>query len=341
MYIFKTTEQNNTKANDYEAKALLHLLNFRKDSKSIETFAIDCFNDVTGCNRNYTTLWDVQSKNVQSLTPRKIGANLITLYLNFEHEFPFKHFIFLMPKLKEGYLNDENIKIFTFDNFITKQKEKVNLGLSEEYKRRKSKIIDNDKLNTFLAKVVFVIGNDSKVDYVKGITNFKTSIVPDKFFEDIFNEIRDKQTALKNICIHCEQINTPAEIRNTKKTFKRTDFDALIINRFIGYDLFKNLVQIPMSFHSMVKDYDTEMVKDIIQNANAEIAKNLFDKNNKKFFWKMFETLIETIKENSNDSSVEIYDKLISKLSFMPEDLSKLTIIYLISLVKDGWQQEE
>ena len=91
----------------------------------------------------------------------------------------------------------------------------------------------------------------------------------------------------------------------------------------------------------MVKDYDTEMVKDIIQNANAEIAKNLFDKNNKKFFWKMFETLIETIKENSNDSSVEIYDKLISKLSFMPEDLSKLTIIYLISLVKDGWQQEE
>ena len=55
----------------------------------------------------------------------------------------------------------------------------------------------------------------------------------------------------------------------------------------------------------------------------------------------MFETLIETIKENSNDSSVEIYDKLISKLSFMPEDLSKLTIIYLISLVKDGWQQEE
>lgn len=341
MYIFETTEQNNTKANDYETKALLHLLNFRKDSKSIETFAIDCFNDVTGCNKKYTTLWDVQSKNVQSLNPRKIGQSLVTLYSNFEHEFPFKHFIFLMPKLKEGYLKDENIKMFNFENFITEQKKKVRLGLSEEYKRRKNQLIDNEKLNTFLLKVIFVIGNDSKVDYVKGITNFKTSIIQDKFFEDIFNEIRDKQTALKNICIHCEQINTPVEVKNTKKIFKRTDFDTLIINRFIGYDLFKNLVQIPISFHSTIKDFDTETIKDTIQNANAEIAKILFDKNNKKFFWKIFEVLIETIKENSKDSSVEIYNKLLAKSISIPECLSKLTIIYLISLVKDGWQQEE
>lgn len=341
MYIFDTTEQNNAKANDYETKALLHLLNFRKDSKSIETFAIDCFNDVTGCNKKYTVLWDVQSKNVQTLNPRKIGQNLVTLYSNFEHEFPFKHFIFLMPKLKEGYLNNEDIKIFTFENFAATQQKKVSLGLSEEYKRRKGKTIDDDNLNAFLSKVVFVIGNGSKVDYVKGITNFKTSIVQDKFFEDIFNEIRDKQTALKNICIHCEQINTPVEVQSTKKIFKRTDFDTLIINRFIGYDLFKNLVQIPISFHNTIKDFDTETIKDIIQNANAEIAKILFDKNNKKFFWKMFEVLIETIKENFNESSVEIYNKLLTKSTSIPEDLSKLTIIYLISLVKDGWQQEE
>ena len=62
VYRFETTEQNNQKANDYETKALLYLLSFRKDSKQIEVFAIDCFNDVTGCNKLYDKLWDVQSK---------------------------------------------------------------------------------------------------------------------------------------------------------------------------------------------------------------------------------------------------------------------------------------
>ena len=95
MYTFETTEQNNQKANDYETKALLYLLSFRDDSNNIETFAIDCFNDVTGCNNNFSILWDVQSKNVQGLNPRKIGGNLITLFHNYEHEFPFEYFIFL------------------------------------------------------------------------------------------------------------------------------------------------------------------------------------------------------------------------------------------------------
>ena len=125
MYEFKTTEQNNTKANDYETKALLYLLSYRKDSRSIQTFAIDCFNDVTGCNRQYSMLWDVQSKNEQSLTPRKIGKYLITLFLNFQHDFPFEHFIFFMPKLTEGYLQNENLKTFDLSNFKEKQSSKI------------------------------------------------------------------------------------------------------------------------------------------------------------------------------------------------------------------------
>ena len=199
MYRFETTEQNNQKANDYETKALLYLLSFRKDSKSIETFAIDCFNDVTGCNKNFTILWDIQSKNVQSLTPKKIGIALITLFCNYEHDFPFEHFILIMPKLKEGYLLNENSGVFQFDNFQNNQKEKIKKGLAEEYFRRKNLNSEEERIKEFLEKITFVIGNKSKIEYIKNITKFKTNIMQDKFFEDIFNEIRDIQTAYKNI----------------------------------------------------------------------------------------------------------------------------------------------
>ena len=339
--MFETTEQNNQKANDYETKALLYLLSFRKDSNNIETFAIDCFNDVTGCNKNYSVLWDVQSKNVQSLNPSKIGSHLITLFHNYEHNFPFKYFIFLMPKLKDMYLNNENKEIFCFNNFKAKYHQKIQQGLQQEYKRRYKTPINSGNINNFLNKVVFVIGNKSKCEYVKNITKFKTNIVQDKFFEDIFDEIRDKQTSFKNITIHNCSINRPSEITKTNKIFKRVDFDALIINRFIGYDLFKNLNTIPNSFLDSIKDFDTETRKDIIQNANSEIARCLFDKNNKKLFWIFFEKLIYTIKMNLKNSSEGLYN-IISNLKIeFPNELSKLTIIYLISLIKDGWQNEE
>lgn len=163
MYIFENTEQNNAKANDYETKALLYLLSYRKDSDQIETFAIDCFNDVTGCNEKYTRLWDIQSKNVKSLNPKTIGKSLITLYFNFEHSFPFKYFILFIPKLKIGYLENENAKTFNFGNFQKSYKSKIIVGLSEEYKRRKNKEINDKFLSRFLAKIIFVMEMKQKL----------------------------------------------------------------------------------------------------------------------------------------------------------------------------------
>lgn len=341
MYEFKTTEQNNTKANDYETKALLYLLSYRKDSKSIQTFAVDCFNDITGCNRQYSMLWDVQSKNEQSLTPRKIGKYLITLFLNFQHDFPFEHFIFFMPKLKEGYLQNENLKTFDLSNFKEKQSSKIKEGLIAEYQRRQKQSPDETQIDSFLPQVLFVLGEDSKIDYVKKITNFKTQIIQDKFFEAIFNEIRDKQTAFKNISIHNSRIENASEVVATNKLFKRTDFDTLIINRFIGFDLFKNLNNIPLSFRDSIRDFELEECKDIIQNIHSEIARVLFDKNNKRLFWLFFEELIITVKNNINSSPTDIRQVFLTNDVNVPSEFTELTVVYLIALIKDGWQSEE
>lgn len=51
MYKFLYTERNNEKATEFETKSLLYLLSMREDSNEIDTFLIDCFNDVTGTNK--------------------------------------------------------------------------------------------------------------------------------------------------------------------------------------------------------------------------------------------------------------------------------------------------
>lgn len=341
MYTFKNTEKNNKKANDYETKALLYLLSYRTDSSSIDTFAIDCFNDVTGCNNHFSKLWDLQSKNVKDIQPKKLGTFLITLFLNHEHTFPFKNFILFIPKLKESYLIEKDKKTFDISNFKIECIEKIRLGLTEEYKRRENKEINAERRDLFLTRVFFVLGDTSEVEYVKKITNFKHSIVQDDFFKNIFKEIRDKQTSLKNICVENISINEPSDVLTTNKIIKRTEFDSLIINRFIGYDIFKDLNLFPNSFFDEIKNYDEEERKDIIQNSKSEISRLLFDKNNKKKFWKFFEIVLCSTKQDLSKKPREVYNNLLLKNLKIPSELSDITVIYLISLIKDGWKNEE
>ena len=107
MYQFTTTERNNEKASEYETKAMLYLFGCRQDSRDMDVFIIDCFNDVSGANRDVNRLWDVQSKGVKSLNPKKIGEALVTLFQNYCSDIEFEHYILFIPKLKEMYLNDE------------------------------------------------------------------------------------------------------------------------------------------------------------------------------------------------------------------------------------------
>lgn len=64
MYKFKTSEQNNDKATEFETKSLLYLLTKIKERGTVDLFIIDCFNDVTGVTEHYSDSWDIQSKNV-------------------------------------------------------------------------------------------------------------------------------------------------------------------------------------------------------------------------------------------------------------------------------------
>lgn len=107
---------------------MLYLFGCRQDSRDMDVFIIDCFNDVSGANGDVDRLWDVQSKGVKSLNPKKIGEALVTLFQNFKSDIEFEHYILFMPKLKEMYLYDENKTYFQIDNFKPQYIVKVKQG---------------------------------------------------------------------------------------------------------------------------------------------------------------------------------------------------------------------
>ncbi len=340
MYKFCTTERNNAKANEYETKSMLYLLTYRKDSNEIDTFLIDCFNDVTGASSDITKLWDVQSKNVKSLNPTKIGISLITLFQNHISSIEFEHYILFMPKLTEMYLINETLLVYSFDNFIDKYQLKIINGLKNEYLRRNAVAANQSNINDFLKKVTFVNAKENKAEYIKNIVKFKNLItIDDTFFVAIFNEIMDKQTKLKNIDIEGNQINCANEVLAFEKVIHRNEIDILIINRFVGVDLFSNKM-IPNLFFDEIKDYDLEQRKDIIEDCNASISKVIFNKNNKKIFWKFFEKMIFLMKNYRKKSPREIYNELKNEKVRFPVSLDEISTIYLISVLKESLDNE-
>ena len=177
MYQFTTTERNNEKASEYETKAMLYLFGCRQDSGDMDVFIIDCFNDVSGANCEVNRLWDVQSKGIKSLNPKKIGKALVTLFQNYCSDIEFEHYILFIPKLKEMYLNDEDRIYFKIDNFKLQYTDKIKQGLRSEYERRNNLEVVETDLDDFLQKVEFVIAEEQKQKYIRRITSFRSSLI--------------------------------------------------------------------------------------------------------------------------------------------------------------------
>lgn len=136
MYKFKISEQNNDKATEFETKSLLYLLTKIKGQSGISLFTIDCFNGVTGVSENYSDSWDIQSKNVASVTPRTVGKALYTLFANYVSDIPFGHFILYLPQLKESYVENISTEVFDISNFKKTKVIDVKAGLIADIERR-------------------------------------------------------------------------------------------------------------------------------------------------------------------------------------------------------------
>lgn len=345
MYRIKTSERNNDKATEYETKSLLYLLTKITGNHEIDLFIIDCFNDVTGVAGGYKDSWDIQSKNVASLTPHKVGIALYTLFANYVSDLSFGHYILFLPPLKDSYVNDVVAEVFQIDNFVTGKTEDVKNGLESEIARRNDADVNTSanlaKVDAFLSEVIFITDRYNKSEYIKSIIKFKNlSSLKDEFLIRIFEEIRAKQAVKKISNVDGVEVSSIQEAATLGKNITRKEIELLVVNRVIGNDLFsKNGV--PLYFIREVSTMDEEDVADLIQECQSQIGKTLFNKNNKKAFWYLLEEIISVIEIDKKQGIRSILSQISTKAKGRVFTMDENTLLYLIALVKEGLEHED
>lgn len=344
MYKIKTSERNNDKATEFETKSLLYLLTKIRGHRNVDLFIIDCFNDVTGVSENYLDSWDVQSKNVASLTPYTVGKALYTLFSNYVSDITFGHYILYLPILKDSYIEDTSVESFGISNFKSTKIEDVKSGLKAEIERRNDEDVntpDNlSKLNQFLLEVVFVFDRYGKSEYIKSIIEFKNlSRLDDEFLTRIFDEIRTLQAAKKIRNVYGQELASIQEAEKLEKNIYRKDIELLVVNRVIGNDLFASK-GIPLYFIQEIQGMDEEDIADLIQECQAKISRTLFNKNNKRAFWLLLEEIMTAIGENNKAGIHFILRKLNVQSKSRLFTMDESSLLYLIALVKEGLKNE-
>lgn len=344
MHVIRNSERNNQVAAEYETKALLHLIAIDKAKDEISIFFIDCFNDLTGSNQGCVELWDVQSKGVQTLRPRTIGVSLITLFQNYSSGLKITESILFIPKLKEGYLDSEDLRRFDIQNICTTKRPKVKEGLVSEYLRREGlESLDQAteaEIESFLKVVKFVVADTSDWLYVKEISEFRDKdIYCEALYATIFKEIRDKQTALKNINIEGVSFQAPSDLLHYRKHFDKQEITTLIISRLIGMELFKGNI-VPNSYIDDVKDLSSDDRADLIQHNNECIARTLFNKNDRVSFWHLLEEIVLVLRKHGGLNPRQVYLQLPRRVLNDAKNLDEDSVIFFIAQILDGLEYE-
>ena len=343
-YTVLSTERTNAKASEYETKALLYLMNFRNDSNEMHYFVIDFFNDVTGIDSQARKAWDVQSKGSKKLSGKTIGIDLVTLFKNYLSDLNFAHFILFMCGVSETNIINKELDSFDISNFTERAKKSIKNGL-EEAATEKSYINNNniteENINDFLNKVTFVIAKKEKAEYVKKIIKLNSAIIPsDDYLNSIFNQIRDKQTAKKNICVENININTLRDFEPYKKYLNTNEIKLLVLSRLILKDSISKSDGVPLSFLPIVSRQEEANRRTFIEDCYDDIFRTILDKNNAIAYWSLFEEIYIKITQNPHMNVEEVYDSLDSDKLSKVHFLNFNSTMYFIAIIKDALKND-
>nr|MBA3285838.1 hypothetical protein [Nitrosopumilus sp.] len=303
----------------------------------IEYVTFDCFNDVSGVNKMHSKIWDIQSKNEQSLSPKKIGTYFFTLFDNYLSIFSFKEFIFFSPALNDNYKIDKTLHSYKITNIEAKTKIRIRNGLLEEVKRVKGSIVDfTAQVDSFLDIVTIVEDNQTENEYIKTITKFKkTDLKSDEFYKNVFLDLRNIQSGKKNSYIENATINEICDVLSFNRHLSVKDIELLIVSRIIGCEIFKYMA-IPLYFSTFIDSLNIEDKKDVLEDCNANLSRAFFNKNSNKVFWKICEQIIFYFSLNETKDVDNAFKSIF--VSYKPKItyLNEITIKYLISIILEG-----
>ncbi len=342
-YKVTATERNNEKSTEFETRSLFYLLNYHVDRNEIFFFVIDFFNDVSGVDRLGYKIWDIQSKG-KFASGNQLGKYMVTLFKNYLSAFSdkFVNYILYIESINTKVLLDSSKHCFDISNFkkndvVSIRQGLVNEALSKTY-IKELKISDYDinlRAESFLKIVNFVIDSKTKAELIKDATNIDSIIYPsDSYLESIFKEIRNTQSSKKNISTEGVIINNVSDFSKYNKYIKAGEIVLLITSRLINMDLSRDK-KIPHSFAAQISKMDDKEKSDYIEDCQNGIYRMMFDKNNVANYWKFFENVWKTVKQNPLLEIEELYFNLDKNLlSSMQIDMN--SIKYFTAMVKDG-----
>lgn len=342
-YKVTATERNNEKSAEFETRSLFYLLNYHVDRNEIFFFVIDFFNDVSGVDRLGFKIWDIQSKG-KFASGAQLGNCLVTLFKNYLSEFSdnFVNYILYVQSISTNMLLDPSKDSFYISNFKIDKVASIKQGLVDEalsksyIKELKLSDFDiNQKAESFLKIVNFVVDSKTKAELIKDATNIDSSIYPsESYLDSIFKEIRDTQSSKKNISTEGVVINNVSDFTKYNKYIKAGHIVLLITSRLINMDLSKDK-RIPLSFASQISKMDEKEKSDFIEDCVNGIYRMMFDKNNVANYWKFFGNVWKTVRQNPSLGIEALYSKLDRHLLLsMQIDMNSLK--YFIAMVKDG-----
>ncbi len=340
-YTILSSEKLRKSCSEMETKALLYLMNFNDNSDEIFYFVVDMFNDLTGMNRTARKMWDVQSKATSNNAPKAIGRELVTLYKNYISDFDFSGYYLFLGGVSSTVRKDDSKKTFGIDNLNDESIQSVIDGLKDECKKKTyikdSDIIDG-KITDFLNKVEFIIDDKTPEEYVKKIILDHPKLIPESdALRAIFNEIRDKQSSKKNICV-VENVTLyrADEALDFYRHLTKSEIKLMVLQRLLNRDILEK--GIPQPFVDIYIRCPEEKRQELLDDCKADCCRALFNNNCAEGYWAFFECIYKIITDNPRKTVTEIYDLVPDDVLSACVDFDATSYKYFIAVVKEGLQ---
>lgn len=339
-YVVQSSEKSRGVSADFETKAMLYLLNFRQDSSEIYYFIADFFNDITGMDRMAKKLWDVQSKASKSAYAKTIGRDLVTLYKNYISDFDFFTYILFLGAVPGTFRIDCKQNVFQSNNIDKESLKSVFAGLKEECQAKKyidDKKITDESLNSFLNSVWFVIDDKEPAEYIRAIIKNHPKIIPSNSeLVAIFNEIRNKQSEIKNTPVEGIIIENIDDALSYGRHLTTSEIRLLVLQRIIN----NNPVSkgIPTPFLNIISKYPEERRQLMVDECQSSLCRALFNKSEAQEFWKLFERIYTLVIENPGKNVDFIFHHIDEDIKNACTDFDTLSLKFFIAKIKEGLQ---
>lgn len=340
-YTVCSSEKLRKSGADAETKAMLYLMNFREDSSEMNYFVVDFFNDVTGMDRMARKLWDVQSKASKSATAKGIGRELVTLFKNYLSDFSFVDYVLFMGGVPDTFRIDSSLSLFDISNIKERALSSVRNGLIDECKKKEyidDSAITDENIDEFLKVVWFVIDDKEPHEYIKQIIKDHPSIIPpDSKLIGIFNEIRNKQSELKNTNVEGVTINRIDEALSYGRELKTHEIRLLVLHRILNTDPISK--GIPVPFMEVYSKYPEERRDMLLADCQSAMCRALFNNSLAQAYWSLFDSVYTSIVKNPNKNIDYILDSIPNDVIDSCTDFDVLSLKYFIAKIKEGVSQ--